>query len=423
VRAARRKRGLTQAQVAGEVMAPSYLSLIESGQRDPSPDVLAHLARILDLDEQELATGRPAGLQAELELRLQQARIDLHQGRRDVATETARFVGEEAQAADLSRLHARALTVLAGCLRESGDIDAARELLEQSLQVWSQHPPHLRFETVANHAIMLLYFGEARFAAHLLETYLLELDEAGLPDPLARMRTYSALVACYRELGMRRESNAAAESALRLAPRVEDAEQIACMSRNVSVSLLDQGRHEDALEVLRRAEDVYQELDWSRSIASTRWNRGMVAGAKGDFDQARACFEEALAELERAGTAAGERAGLINELARVERFAGNTERAIELLRQVRPDIPVDESGSRAMNHHELGLCLIASDLGAAESELTQAAELYELAGNRRDKAQALLDLGNLYREQGKSDEAAAALEAGLRASLEADQLP
>jgi tetratricopeptide (TPR) repeat protein len=149
----------------------------------------------------------------------------------------------------------------------------------------------------------------------------------------------------------------------------------------------------------------------------------MVAGAKGDFDQARACFEEALAELERAGTAAGERAGLINELARVERLAGNTERAIELLRQVRPDIPVDESGSRAMNHHELGLCLIASDLGAAESELTQAAELYELAGNRRDKAQALLDLGNLYREQGKSDEAAAALEAGLRASLEADQLP
>lgn len=420
VRRLRRARGLTQAQVAGDVMTPPYLSLIEAGKREPSSEIIDHLARVLDVDPRELATGRPAGLQADLELRLQRARLDLHQGRTGDAETAVQAVVDEARAADLPRVLARSLTVLASTRRNSGDVPGARALLEEALSVWRDQPTHLRFETVANFAVLLLATGEARYAVHVLESYLLELDRAGLADPVARMRIHSALVACFRELGMRREANAAVETALKLAPRVDDPEHLACMNMNVAVVLQDQGRHDDALDVLRRAEEYFHDLDWSLSVARSRWNRGVVAADKGRYEEARESLTAALDALGQAGAPMQQRANLLNEMGRLERLAGDTDRAIPLLRRARADLSPVDAVDQGINARELGLCLAVTDPEAATAELRRAAEHFAAAGHRHERAATLQDLGHLYRTRGMLDEAVAALDEGLQLSLEAE---
>jgi transcriptional regulator with XRE-family HTH domain len=57
IRQRRQHLGLSQREVAGEHMTPSYVSLLESGSRIPTLDVIIHLARALQMSPQEL-TGR-----------------------------------------------------------------------------------------------------------------------------------------------------------------------------------------------------------------------------------------------------------------------------------------------------------------------------------------------------------------------------
>jgi transcriptional regulator with XRE-family HTH domain len=48
IKAIRRQRGLSQAQLAHPELSDSYVSLIESGKRTPTPAVLELLAQKLD---------------------------------------------------------------------------------------------------------------------------------------------------------------------------------------------------------------------------------------------------------------------------------------------------------------------------------------------------------------------------------------
>ena len=50
LREARLRAGLTQQQVADGVVSAAFLSMVESGRREPSPEVLARIAQRLDLD-------------------------------------------------------------------------------------------------------------------------------------------------------------------------------------------------------------------------------------------------------------------------------------------------------------------------------------------------------------------------------------
>jgi transcriptional regulator with XRE-family HTH domain len=54
LRAARKERGLTQGAVGGSAFSASYISLLESGEREPTRDVLRHLHRTLDIPLSEV---------------------------------------------------------------------------------------------------------------------------------------------------------------------------------------------------------------------------------------------------------------------------------------------------------------------------------------------------------------------------------
>ena len=80
IKTARRQRGLSQAQLAHPELSDSYVSLIESGKRTPTPAVLELLAEKLDCSMTYLINGVTAEQMQEIELALSYAQMALDNG-------------------------------------------------------------------------------------------------------------------------------------------------------------------------------------------------------------------------------------------------------------------------------------------------------------------------------------------------------
>lgn len=394
-------------------MTPPYLSLIEGGQRTPSAKALAHIAKKLEVEVDELERGTPSNLLQELELALQEARGLAHRGSLDEADHTLDALLSKSRRYRLDRVTARALC-LRGSIREKrGDFVGARDHFEDALALLADEPAHTRFEAVVGSARSTRSLGDLRLAVYVLDSYLVELEQQGMNDPTATMRVHSVLVGFYRALGLERKSIESAEQALRLAPLVDDPEQVACMNMNVARALLDQGRHDDALAALRQAEQTYQSLDWPLPAARAHVNAGIVALDKNSLDFAYEMFTRALAALEPHPHERTEIGAVLNLLGRVERLRGDLDSAMAHLMRARKVLPKDDAFETATNSHELGLVLSVSDPRRAERELRRAADTYKATGAKPDAARALLELGRLLMKRDDAKSAANVLAEGL----------
>lgn len=413
IRQLRAEKGLSQKEVAEPLMTASYLSLIEVGHRTPSEKMLRHIAARLGVELEEIKSGRPSGLGARLELELSEARAEAYRGKLDSAEKRLHDITKTAEAYEMGGLKARVLVVMGTLLERRGDTDGARKLFEEARELLKDQPPHLGFEAVCGLARCLNASGETRLGIHVLETYLLDLKQKGMEEPVAKIRVLSSLVHLYRAVGLSRRAREVAEEALYLSPQVEDPEQIACMSMNVARALLDEGRYDEAISSLRQAEDVYKTFDWPLPVTWTKLNRGIVEAERGQLESARTTLAEALQVLEKLPKEKADTADVLNELGRVERLLGNAEEAVRLLRRAKTLIPKGDLLGRGLNARELGLCLISEDAQAAERELRKSADYYEAADASEEVAGTLLELGRLLKKQGDVEAAARAFEEGL----------
>lgn len=413
IRRLRQERGLAQREVAEPELSGAYLSLIESGSRLPSERALRHIASRLGVDAEELMSGKPTGTEARLELQLQQARAAAFQGRSREAEESLMEVERETRRFGVTGLQAKALTLAGAMAMSLDDVEGASDYFDDALRLLANAPAHHRFEAIVGLAQVNHAQGDTRLAVHLLESYLTELRHGKVEDPAAVMRVKSALVHYYRALGLARQASEAAEDAIRLSPHVEDPEQLACMSMNVARALYEDGRHDDAVDALKRAEQLYQMLDWPLQRIRARVNKGIVQHGKGNLDGARESFRGALVDLENFPAQKLVRADVLNELARVERLLGNTSEAVAMLTEARKFLTRANLIERAFNAREMGLCLAGSDRDAASAELRRAARDYGAAGAAAEAAKSLLELGRLLREAGEDAEAAVVLQEGL----------
>lgn len=398
-------------------MSAAYLSLIEGGQRPASEKALVHVAKRLGVDRDELATGKPTGTETRLELEIQKARSVAHRGESDEAQVLLEDVVTDASRYGLKITQAKALTLLGALAAELDEVETAADLYREAQNLLGDAPPHHRFETVVGLAQVAHAEGDTRFAIHQLETYLLELRKARMEDPAAVMRVNSALVQLYRALGLHRQATEAAAEAMRLSPQVEDPEQIACLSMNVARALYEDGKHDDAVEALTRAEQLYQMLDWPLPRIRARINKGIVLFGKGKLNAAKESFEDALAELEQFPNRELIRADLLNELGRAERLLGNLARASELLTEARKHLTRANLLERGFNAREMGLCLI-DDAAGAQKELRRSISDYLAAGASREAARSLLELGRLLQNRDEHEEAALVLREGLELASE-----
>ena len=406
-------RGLTQTQLAGSAYSGAYISSLEAGRRRPSGKAIAYLAGQLGVDPEELLTGRPPQVGTELRIRLQEAFQELYLGRDELAGDRFSSIAEEAERHELSRLWACAEEGWATALERAGDVEAAERHFRKALSVLEDQPAPSKAEAIAGLARCAQMKGELRYAAHLLESYLLLLESEGLRDPIAMMRTYSSLIWPLSELDLRHKAAEAAAEALRLEPKVEEQDQVASMYLNVARELLRQGKSGDALDSLRRAEDIYRVLNWKTELARAHGNKAILLAEQGDFNEARRENRIALKLLEGTSSTLTQ-ARALNELARVERLSGHVEEAKSALRnaiQVLGDLDV---GELAFAYRELGLCNEKEGhLDLAKKNLRHAITLYRKADSFQQVARTYRHLGDVMCAQGSLDGGREAYREGL----------
>jgi transcriptional regulator with XRE-family HTH domain len=128
VRNLRLTRRLSQAQLAGHDLSDSYISLIESGKRTPTPTVLRMLAERLGCTPEYLAEGVEPEQRAHLEVRERHAHLALLTG--DPGTAESGFDDVLARSDDPD-LTSRARWGRARALEELGRTDEAIALFEE----------------------------------------------------------------------------------------------------------------------------------------------------------------------------------------------------------------------------------------------------------------------------------------------------
>ena len=414
LRGLRLERGLTQRELGAPRYTHAYISTIEAGRRNPSRTAIEFLATKLGVDTEELATGRPPDLVVRLEMQLQDARVAVSDGRLDEAEQMFAHVAWDAGRFGLARLHARAEEGQALRRERAGDSTAALAQYRRSLELLADEPPTARADAVAGMARCLSALGDGRYAIHLLESLLDEIERAGPPDPNALARVHASLVDTYLDAGLYRHAAESAAELEHLSPRLTDPARVAQMHMNSAHLYLVQGKIEDAERSLQRAEDAYRQLSLRTELGGTFLARGYVLSRDGRMAEAREQLEQAIRVFDETGNEK-DLVRALNELARVERLAGNARRARELLLRAIHTVGDSDAPIAAWAHRELALTVPEATPDEAEKHLRIAIDLYARAEQSVDLAVTYRALGDVLDERGDREGAFEAYRTGILA--------
>jgi tetratricopeptide (TPR) repeat protein len=416
----RQERGLTQKDVAGDRYSAAFVSTIESGRRNPSRDAVGYFAERLGVDENELLTGRPAHVLAELQLQLATARHARSSGELTQAVRLYSEVAEAARDVDLPRVEAAALHGLAWCDQRGGDFSSAMRRLDEAEHRLAGEPATEHVPIIATRARLLRLRGALREAAYTLETTRERLKRDGLASPDAMVQLSYGLVGVYMELGLPQRAAHAAETALSLVGEVDDPEQVAAMHVQVARTFMAQGRGADAEAALERAHATYQQLDYQFEIAVCHWSRGYLLSREQRYAAAERELATARDMMRQLGSwyYAG---ALASELATVLWKLGRPQDALAALDDAwRIEAEEPQAMLTIAEAHRLR-GLIAQDAGEtelAEHSLRIALRLSVGAEAGPHTARTARLLGDLLRESGRDGEAIKVYREGLVAAEE-----
>lgn len=416
----RRDRGMTQRDLAGERYSAAFVSTIESGRRRPSEEALRHFAHQLGTDPEELLTGRPPSVVTELGLDLAKARHAASTGEAANAVQLYRAVRERAARAGLPRIEATALTGLARCAENDGDLERAHRWLDDADACLVDEPATEHVPVICLRGRLLRLAGKLREAAYLLESSRERLEHDGLATPDALMQFSYGLVNVYLELGLKDRAAHAADTARALAAEVSDPEHVAKTYVHVSYTFMAQGRWADAEAALDRAHATYRQLDYQLEIATCHWARGNISSREGRYSEAERELTTAR-DMLRALNSAYWVGALASELGTVLWRQGRTDEAITALDdawRLADESPVPSLALAEAHRLRGEIATEAGETTFAEHHLRAALDLFLRAEAGPDAARTARLLGDLLRAQ---DQPHAALEAYRQGLLAAER--
>ena len=255
LRELRLRRGLSQAQLAGGELSTSYVSLLESGRRQPTAKAAAALAERLGVEPDFLLRGE-ASVREERELQLRFAQLALADGDVDQAEHALarlRTVGELDEAESWTADHLQAQVH-----ERRGDVEAAIEVLE-SLRERAERDP-------ARHAWLQVVIDLSR---------------------------------CYREAGDLNRAVSIAEQAVELARSLglSDSRDFPRLVVTLAGASRERGDHAYAAQLLRRLLLTLDDRVTRRDRGSALWNAAVVAAERGAYSEGLLMAERALAQF------------------------------------------------------------------------------------------------------------------------------
>jgi transcriptional regulator with XRE-family HTH domain len=374
IRATRIRKGLSQAQLALPELSDSYVSLIESGKRTPTPDVVRLLARKLGCSASYLSSGIDEDAQERMRTTLEYAEIALQNG------ESAEARGQLAE------------------LLADPDLTALPEYSRRAR--WS-------------HALALEASGELDDALHEFAALTAVLSPDYDTDEWTRLNI--AMSRCHREKGDAARSVAVAEGAFaRVTAKPGPwGDETVKLGATLVAAYLERGDLVSARQLADRLIERADALGSSLARMAAYWEAAIVARYQADFETAIAYGERALALLSEASDLRnlsrlrGER-GTLMLLAHPD----DAERARDELQRA-----MSEMTETAAGEIDIARCL--TELARAEIAMGQpgraadhAAEALELLGEEPlpATAGALIVLGDARIRLGHDKDATETLE-------------
>lgn len=415
VRHARLALGLAQTDLAMEGMSASYVSLIEAGRRDPSPETLSKLAERLQVDVEYLATGvrRDDALQARTDLAF--AKVALAEGRPEQAQALLLELleREPRQLSDAAHFDAR--LALASAHERFGRVQDAISLLE-NLRAEAEEPAQDLPWLPVLVALARCYrdVGDSARAIDLAEAAIGKCKAWGLHAVDGHVQLVSTLAGVYAERGDLTRSGQLLDELLS-SMKDDQADQRGYVYWNAAMTAADAGHRGDALRLIERAAALLSEGDDERNHARLKVARAwiMLNEPVPDALGARQLLRDALPSLRRhAGRESLAKAE--TELARAEIAIGRPDvaarHALKALSRLTPEQPL----ARARAHAALGASLIAQGKPEeAPEQLLTAAQFLSAAQAPRQAAAVWRQLAQAHRALGDADGAMQALERAL----------
>ncbi|WP_242454285.1 helix-turn-helix domain-containing protein [Bailinhaonella thermotolerans] len=415
MRALRLNRRLSQAQLAGPDLSDSYVSLIESGKRMPTPAVVRLLAERLGCTADFLLHGVEPRQRIDAEYGLRHAELELRHG--DALAAAERFAAIAAsESEDNPAVAAMARLGHARALESAGRLPEAVRAYEELRQEAAHHPE--RFSDLSLIVALCRCYrvaGDVLRARELGSAALEVAERLDLVRGQDAIQLASALVATEHDSGV---ANAVpyAERVLLAAQPVQAVDRSDEINVLWDTSLRAASASEPALAIKLADEAVAASTHAGTSVDLARLALGCARIAlRGEPPRIQRAEEFAdLAQRSLAEPA--HQAMCLTILARVKVLMANPSEAVPLARralQLAGGTPRVETASA---HTVLGMALMAdSDERAAADSLQTAAGHLEELPRSREVAKAWKELGDLFSRIGYGEASASAYRNALHA--------
>jgi tetratricopeptide (TPR) repeat protein len=263
IRELRLEQGHTQADLlVPGLLSASYLSLIETGQRQPSPAVLIHLACVLGTTPEFLSTGQPSADWRDADRRAAFAEMALYNGSADEALSEFESLLNSPAAARARLGRARALESVG---RTEDAIAAFEDLMANEPAgsiTWAER-------TVD---VLRCYrnIGDVGYAIYLGEAAMETFEKQNLPWTDMTIRLGVTLAGAHEAQGNLHRAQGLLDRMVTAADALGSPLARGSAYWNAALVAHDQGRDENARELAERAVALFGETDNLRNLAQLR---------------------------------------------------------------------------------------------------------------------------------------------------------
>ncbi|MER5546264.1 helix-turn-helix domain-containing protein [Streptomyces sp. NPDC002589] len=415
LRELRRARGLRQQDLASDDVSVSYISLIESGKRTPSADVVTLLAERLGCTTGYLLTGQDGTRTRELELKAAFADLSLHNGANGEALQAYSEVLASAPVLPEGTVR-RARLGQALALEKLGRLEAAVQALTMLYEdpkcvagsaEWSQ----LATALCRCHQAL----GDQVLSVEIAERALRRLDQLGLEATSDHIQLGAVLVSCYRIRGDLAKARLVAERLIRIADDRGDRAAQQQTYWNAALVAQSQGQTDEALALAERARTLLVEGDNVRhqALLCGVYAMLLLGSDSGAPERARRLLERSHAQLVEVGTAAEQasaQSGIAMACLRLNQAAEAQQHALRALALLH-DEPCRESvEARAVLAHAQ---FSAGESPRAQESLRTAATQLRQLPRARSSAAVWRRIGDIWQQYGYPAEATAAYQQAL----------
>ena len=406
IRKMRRERGLSQAQLARPELSDSYISLIESGNRAPTPAVLELLAAKLGCTVNYLINGVTDAQMQSLEGDLRQAWLALENGHALQARRRFAALLSNEAVTRFDALRHETEFGLARAAETCGDHTEAIPILARLLDA-----PLRSFTKERRIAIAIALsrchrdVGDPTTAIEIAEQTLSEMGKQGWSDDLVELG--STLLSSYFDRGDMLRAEHFATELLTAADALGSPRAIVAANWNAAINFDIAGRGAEALLLAERAMTIQSKVGEPRNLARLRCEYAFIRLRNQPKDAAicRDLLLRAEREIRESSASKLDLANCLFHLAQAEIILGHIEPAEEYSRKGF-DVLGDLSPDAQADAHLL-LCREYLRLGRAHDatvEVKAAVELLDVLPATRLNSESWFAAAAMLEELGDQEE-------------------